>query len=291
MAISHFSKNSYIYPIFAAVAVIGTVSLWINSRRGKKTKRGGKRAVLNPNEFQKFPLIEKIPISHNTAVYRFGFEHPDDILGLPIGQHISVMAEIDGKQVIRSYTPTSSDDNPGYFDLLVKSYPTGNISKLIGKLKLGDTINVRGPKGAFIYTPNMCRSLGMLAGGTGITPMLQIIHAILKNPADTTQVSLIFANVTEADILLRAELDELASKHDQFRVYYTLNEPPEGWTGGVGFISEEMIRERCPAPAEDIKILVCGPPPMVSAMSKLLTDIGYEKPRAVSKLTDQVFKF
>lgn len=52
--------------------------------------------------------------------YRFALPHPTDILGLPIGQHISISAEINGKEIMRSYTPTSSDDDQGHFDLLIK---------------------------------------------------------------------------------------------------------------------------------------------------------------------------
>jgi ferredoxin-NADP reductase len=52
--------------------------------------------------------------------YRFALPRPDDVLGLPIGQHISVSAEINGKEIMRSYTPTSSDDDLGHFDLLIK---------------------------------------------------------------------------------------------------------------------------------------------------------------------------
>ena len=52
--------------------------------------------------------------------YRFALPHPEDVLGLPIGQHVSVSAEINGKDIMRSYTPTSSDDDLGHFDLLVK---------------------------------------------------------------------------------------------------------------------------------------------------------------------------
>jgi cytochrome-b5 reductase len=107
---------------------------------------------------------------------------------------------------------------------LLKSYPTGNISKHIGELKLGDKIRVRGPKGQFIHRPNVCKAFGMIAGGTGITPMLQIIKAVLKNPEDKTQLSLIFANVNEEDILLKKDLDLLAQTHpDQFKVEYVLN--------------------------------------------------------------------
>ena len=109
----------------------------------------------------------------------------------------------------------------------------------------------------------------MIAGGTGITPMLQIIRAILKNLSDVTQISLIFANVNEEDILLREQLEQLAeNEKSRFKLYLVLNNPPEGWTGGVGFVTQEMIREHCPKPAKDIKILMCGPPPMISGMKK-----------------------
>ncbi|KAF9365683.1 NADH-cytochrome b5 reductase [Mortierella sp. NVP85] len=254
-------------------------------------KKGPKTPPLDPKEYRKFTLVDKVVVSPNTALYKFSLPNDDDILNLPIGQHISIMANINGKEISRSYTPTSSSDDVGHFVLCIKSYPQGNISKMFGELSIGDTINARGPKGQFNYTPNMCRAIGMIAGGTGLTPMLQIIRAIVKNPEDKTLVNLIFANVTEDDILLKTELDLLSKKHPQFKVYYVLNNPPEGWTGGVGFVNSEMIKEHMPKPASDIKVLLCGPPPMITAMSKITQELGYDKVNAISKLPDQVFKF
>lgn len=207
------------------------------------------RKVLNPTEFQNFVLKEINEISHNVAIYRFALPRSTDILGLPIGQHISLAATIPGqpKEVVRSYTPISSDHEAGYFDLLVKAYPQGNISKYLTGLKIGDNMKVRGPKGAMVYTPNMCRHIGMIAGGTGITPMLQVIKAIIRNRPrnggnDTTKVDLIFANVNPEDILLKDQLEQLEKEDDGFRVYYVLNNPPAGWTGGVGFVTPDMIK-------------------------------------------------
>jgi cytochrome-b5 reductase len=88
----------------------------------------------------------------------------------------------------------------------------------------------------------MSKAFGMIAGGTGITPMLQIIKAILGNPDDKTQIDLIFANVNAEDILLKEDLDELAETHDNFRVHYILNSPPENWSGGVGFVTADIIK-------------------------------------------------
>ncbi|KAI8931338.1 NADH-cytochrome b5 reductase, variant 2 [Plenodomus lindquistii] len=249
--------------------------------------------VLSKTEFRNFPLQEKTVLSHNTAIYRFALPKPTDVLGLPIGQHISLEAHIDGKPVMRSYTPTSSDHDKGHFDLLIKSYPTGNISKYVANLKIGDNMKVRGPKGAMVYTPNMVRHFGMIAGGTGITPMLQVIKAIIRGRAsgDRTEVDLLFANVNPEDILLKDELDSLAAKDDKFRVHYVLNNPPTGWTGATGFVTQDLISEKLPAPASDVKILICGPPPMVKAMKGATEALGFEKANAVSKLQDQVFCF
>ena len=181
--------------------------------------------------------------------YRFSLPRPTDILGLPIGQHISLACLVPGQsqQVVRSYTPISSDDTPGHFDLLIKSYPTGNVSKYVASLMVGQTMKVKGPKGAMIYTPNMVSRIGMIAGGTGITPMLQIIRAVVKGRpqnggSDTTQIDLIFANVNAEDILLKDDLDALAQEDDRFRVYYVLNNPPANWSGGEGFVTDKMIK-------------------------------------------------
>jgi len=284
-------------PIAIAISAILGGMTYINSTKSKYTK------VLDPDTFYDFPISKKDQISHNTAIYRFALPSEDSILGLPIGQHISLAAELDvtdpktgkveHKLVQRSYTPISSDVEPGFFDLLVKAYPTGNISRHLATLNVGDKMKVRGPKGAMVYTPNMVSHFGMIAGGTGITPMLQIIKAVLRGRAsgDRTKIDLIFANVNEEDILLRDQLESLSKQDADFNVYYVLNNPPAGWTGGVGFVTADMLKERLPAAKPDVKILLCGPPPMVNALKKATEGLGFEKARPVSKLEDQVFAF
>ncbi|KAK3942378.1 hypothetical protein QBC46DRAFT_457567 [Diplogelasinospora grovesii] len=278
------------WTIYAALLAVALGFLKFFNSQPKK--------VLKPDVFQDFPLKEKTIISHNVAIYRFELPHPTSLLGLPIGQHISIGAALpqpDGstKDIVRSYTPISGDHQPGYFDLLIKSYPTGNISRHMASLAVGQTIRVKGPKGAFVYTPNMVRHFGMIAGGTGITPMLQVVRAIIRGrkDGDKTQVDLIFANVTPQDILLKEDLDALAAEDSGFRVHYVLDKPPEGWTGGVGYVTTDMITKWLPKPAPDVKILICGPPPMVSGLKKATESLGFQKARPVSKLEDQVFAF
>ncbi|CAG9982992.1 unnamed protein product [Clonostachys byssicola] len=253
------------------------------------------KPVLRPDSFLELSLSHKTQLSPNTALYRFDLPQPTDVLGIPIGQHVSVAAPIGSppKDILRSYTPVSDDTSPGHVDLIIKSYPSGNVSKYVGQLAVGQTIKFRGPKGAFRYTPNMVREISMIAGGTGITPMYQIARSIVRGRAngDKTKVSLIYANVGPEDILLQDELNDLARKDGNFSVYYVLNKPPPGWAGGVGFVNQDMVKQNLATPADDVKLLICGPPPMVSAMKKIAESLGFASPRPVSKLEDQVFCF
>nr|KAJ0213364.1 hypothetical protein LSAT_V11C400225460 [Lactuca sativa] len=253
----------------AIVAVVATAAYLYTSKKSKGS--------IDPENFKEFKLVKRTQLSHNVAKFRFELPTPTSVLGLPIGQHISCRGkDSQGEEVIKPYTPTTLDTDVGYFELVIKMYPLGRMSHYFRELREGDYMSVRGPKGRFKYQPGEVRAFGMLAGGSGITPMFQVARAILENPKDNTQVHLIYANVTYDDILLKEELEGLEAKYPgRFQVYYVLNQPPEEWTGGVGFVSKEMIQAHCPAPAPDIKILRCGPPPMNKAMAAHLDALGY----------------
>jgi len=121
----------------------------------------------------------------------------------------------------------------------------------------------------------------MIAGGTGITPMMQIIRAIVKNKNDPTQVNLIFGNITIDDILLKDEIDQIIQQNNHIKVYFTLDKPPENWTQGSGYVTPEMIKSQLPPPSNDIVILLCGPPIMVKLCAEHCVKLGYESSRIV----------
>lgn len=254
----------------AVVVVVATAAYFLTSK--KKS-----RVCLDPENFKEFKLVKRVQLSHNVAKFTFELPTPTSVLGLPIGQHISCRGKDgQGEDVIRPYTPTTLDSDVGRFELVIKMYPQGKMSHHFREMRVGDYLSVKGPKGRFKYQPGQVRAFGMIAGGSGITPMFQVARAILENPNDKTIVHLIYANVTSEDILLKEELDAMAKNYpDRFSLYYVLNQPPEGWNGGVGFVTKEMIKENCPAPAADVQILRCGPPPMNKAMAAHLEELGY----------------
>ncbi|RYN53434.1 hypothetical protein AA0114_g4348 [Alternaria tenuissima] len=248
--------------------------------------------VLNARVYQPFPLIDKFNISHDTIRFVFGLPNENSVLGLPTGQHIAIRHEIDGKQFARSYTPTSSNKDRGRLELTIKVYEGGKLTPYLSKLNIGDTVEIRGPKGEMKYHKNLVKELGMIAGGTGITPMFQLIRRICEDPRDNTKTTLLYANKTEGDILLKDELDKFAEKHDQFKVHYVLSNPSESWKGEKGRISKKMIEERLPAPAGmDSKVLVCGPDPMMDSMINYLQERGFKAPGKISKPQDEIFTF
>lgn len=310
----HLPRGGFVNGFLAARVICGTVGVMVAKQASRFTKiesgfmryppriKAKKvirvdphltRGFLDPQQYQRLPLVEKDQLSSNVFRFLFALPNAQDVIGLPIGQHVAIRAIVDGTTVTRSYTPTSNNLDRGRLELIVKCYPDGLLSgRYLAGLSIGDEVEFRGPKGAMRYTRGLCPKLGMVAGGTGITPMYQLIRAICENERDTTEISLIYANRSESDILLRTEIEAFARRYPKnFKLWYMLDTAPEGWTYGTGHVDQNVLAERLPAPSPDTKILLCGPPGMVSATKKNLAALGFQKPGTVSKMSDEIFCF
>jgi cytochrome-b5 reductase len=269
--------NPYIGRVFLSRLVTNRSTVYPDSCNKSKSlfyssEEKREEFAFQPDRYIPFPLISMESITHNVKKLRFALPRKDQLTGLKVASYISARANINGKEVMKSYTPTSTPEERGYFDLWVKVYPDGVMSRHLGSLKVGDMLEVRGPIMKFLYVPNMKKELGLIAGGTGLTPMYQLIRKVLDNPEDRTKISFLFANVSPDDIMMKNELDRLQREHsDRFRVHYTVDRVPPGqkWDQEVGYISEQMIRKYMPGPEKgnEILIAVCGPPAMMDHVS------------------------
>lgn len=184
---------------------------------------------------------------------------------------------------MRPYTPVTDDATRGHVDFVIKVYPTGKVTPALDALRIGDAVLAKGPKGRFTYRANMADEVGLVAGGTGITPMFAVAMAALRDRgSDKTRFSLVFGNVTEDDILIRDLLDDLvASNPGRFKVHHVLNNPPTdskwGWKGSAGFVTKEILKEHLPAPGPRTLVLRCGPGPMNKAVGAALEELGYTR--------------
>lgn len=289
-------------PILVGVGVVAVSALIAKVLLDMKKKK--KVTLEDQNVKYALELKERQDLSHDTRLFRFALPSSEHCLGLPIGQHIYLSARINGSLVVRPYTPTSSDEDLGHMDLVVKIYPAnvhpkfpdgGKMTQYLESLNIGDSIDVRGPSGHLVYRgrgafdikedkkgpvkETKVKRVSMIAGGTGITPMLQLVRAVFRDPEDETCLSLLFANQTEEDILLRKELEAVQAEHpDRFKLWYTVDRPGEGWQYSSGFVSAEIIQKALFPPSGDNLVLMCGPPPMINfACTPNLDKLGYSQ--------------
>ncbi|KAM3870232.1 NADH-cytochrome b5 reductase 2 [Diretmus argenteus] len=303
--------QSLAIPALVALSVV-VLSVLYFLLRGPGGEKKKKLPFTLQDPTVKYPLclLEKQEMSPDTKKFRFGLPSSAHILGLPIGQHVYLSARVNGSLVVRAYTPVSSDEDQGYVDLVVKVYyknchpafpEGGKMSQYLDNMAIGDSIDFRGPNGLLVYNgkgsfsirpdkksePKVrkFKHIGMIAGGTGITPMLQLIRSITADPADNTKVSLIFANQTEKDILLREELEEVKRNHpDKLELWFTLDKPPQDWRYSSGFVTYDMIKDHLPPVSSDVLVVLCGPPPMIqNACLPNLEKLGYR--------TDNIFAY
>jgi len=249
-------------------------------------------------EWKPAKMTQKVPISHNTRVFTFALP-PETPLGLSTCACILARggADKDGAPLVRPYTPVSTNKMLGQFELMVKIYD-GGLSKHMDSMELEDSLEFKHiPFNVKTQYPFGMDHIGMIVGGTGITPMIQALHALLGTPEDKTKISLLFGNRSEEDILCRQTLESWADKFkDRLTVTHVLShESSDTWKGEKGFINQQLVEKHMPAPAGDTgssQIWICGPPPMYEALcgargeegvSGLLGEMGYP--------ATQVYKF
>jgi nitrate reductase (NAD(P)H) len=262
----------------------------------------GRKLALNPKKKIPFKLQAKTVLSHDSFMLDFALPTPDHILGLPTGKHMFLSAVINGETVMRRYTPISSNYDVGCVKFVIKAYRPcerfpngGKMSQHLDALQIGETIDFRGPVGEFDYLADgkytvdgeECFSsrFNMIAGGTGITPVMQIAAEILRHPEDKTQMSLIFACREENDLLMRSTLDEWAEKFpDKFKVHYILSDSwGSDWKYSTGFVSKPLFQEHLYPPGDDVRNLMCGPPIMLDkGCTPNLVALGHKKTQIFS---------
>lgn len=259
------------------VAVVAAAEVASSSAAPPRQSCSGGRSASSGATVPSYPLVEKWRQSRDSWLLRFslppGRRHLGDDPALPTClsvHHRSAMD--DGGLLKKSYSPVSHPAAVGTFDLLVKSYapqPGGGVGAAICDMQPGEHLVGKLKSERVVHgSPAISRRwdrIGLVAGGTGVAPLVQIIRIVLDDPDDNTKIQLLSVNRNEEDILMRDELDQMAKRHpDRFSVSYSLtgNDKPEDWEGFTGRGSVEMARRALPPPsAEDGRstmIFVCG---------------------------------
>ncbi|XP_064618055.1 cytochrome b5 reductase 4-like isoform X2 [Liolophura sinensis] len=237
--------------------------------------------------YRQCKLLSVSPVTHDTKLLCVALPEGSR-MSVPLGYHIHIRHEIEGVEVVRSYTvvsPSFSENEQDervkqgkVFYLMIKIYQQGALTPWIGKLSEGDTLEVSDYDGNFLVSRlTNCSHLVMLAAGTGFTPMVRLIQEALVNDRNANRcLKLMFFNKKTEDILWKDQLDVLSKENVRFTVEYVLSEPDENWSGLTGRISEALLKSFIPTESETEKLLVCacGPTPFTKEAIRLSTDLG-----------------
>jgi ferredoxin-NADP reductase len=219
-------------------------------------------------------VVEETPRAWTIALDARGWQ------GHRAGQHLDVrLTAEDGYQVERSYSVASAPDGVR-LELLVIRIDDGEVSPyLTDELRPGDKLELRGPVGGyFVWEPSEGGPLLLVAGGSGVAPLMAMIRC-RADAASDVPTRLLFSSRTWDDIVYREELERLAG--DGLEVVHTLTaSAPPGWTGYARRVDAAMLAEVGPAPAEKPLVYVCGPTPFVEAVANALVGLGHD-PRRV----------
>jgi ferredoxin-NADP reductase len=194
------------------------------------------------------------------------------------GQHVDVrLTGDDGSQAQRLYSIASAPEAAS-LSLTVERIEDGEVSPyLVGDVQAGDRFELRGPIGGhFVWTAALGGPLCLIAGGSGVVPLM----AMLRHRAavgSAVPAVLLYSSRSFEDVIYRGELDRLAATGDGLRVVHTLTRrQPSGWSGLTRRIDREMLDEAgFPASARP-QLFICGPTGLVESAGQLLLGLGHE---------------
>jgi ferredoxin-NADP reductase len=201
------------------------------------------------------------------------------------GQHIDVrLTAEDGYQAQRSYSIATPADG-SRVTITVEHLDDGEVSPyLTDVLVVGDRIELRGPIGGyFVWEPSRGGPLLLVAGGSGIAPLMAMLRARIRAGSDAA-VRMLLSWRSGEDVIYADELDAIARNAAGVEITHTFTRSaPVGWTGRTGRLDRDALRELASTPAERPLVYVCGPTGLVEAVASALVELGHNPARVLTE--------
>jgi ferredoxin-NADP reductase/mono/diheme cytochrome c family protein len=226
-------------------------------------------------------LASITPQTSDTKTLRFIVPDGRKLNARP-GQFFTFSFLFDGKKAIRSYSICSSAARSGYVEITTKRATQGCVSVFLNdRASVGMTVEANGPFGRFCLEEGRHQNIVLLAGGSGITPMMAMLRYMDDLCLETT-VNLLYCVRTRGDIIFESELDQLRARLKNFQFHVMLSQPHAGWSGPRGHVSREFIEST----VKDIALrdfFLCGPPAFMDASRAILTGLGAKPERIMQE--------
>lgn len=198
------------------------------------------------------------------------------------GQHYDIrLTAEDGYQTQRSYSIASEPERTGEVDITVERIEDGEVSTYLHDIVIpGDRVEVRGPIGGyFVWEASMSDPLLLIAGGSGVVPLM----AMLRHRAATganNPTALLYSSRNFENVIYYNELDMLSKSNGGPRVFHTLTRSqPADWKGYARRIDETMLKEVTGPLGRTAQVFICGPTLMVESAANVLVKIGIDSNR------------
>jgi ferredoxin-NADP reductase len=245
---------------------------------GKSRDMTATETATAPGRRLEWQVAEVDEIVIETPRVKSLFLHVTGWQGYLPGQHVDIrLTAEDGYQAQRSYSIASAPEDE-LLTLTVERVMGGEVSPyLVDELHAGDRFQLRGPVGGyFVWTVATGGPLYLIAGGSGIAPLMAMLRHRERHKVPVP-TGLLYSSRSLEDVIYREELDAMAQHDRNLHIAYTLTrKQPEGWVGRRGRIDKAMLTE-APFPlASKPNIFVCGPTPFVEHVSNLLVELGHD---------------
>jgi ferredoxin-NADP reductase len=309
-----FGLSGFHYFTMILLIAVATALLWMNF---KKMQRAKVLLARLSSDQQNIPLPEKpvapLPVSEEPVgviatsskpnswtgllrVSRIFDETPNvrtlrltDLAGgdLPFrhlpGQFITFTVKPIDQPIKRSYTIASSPTRREYCEVTIKREDKGTVSNFLHHVHEGDTLQATGPSGNFTFIGEGANSIVLIAGGVGVTPMMSVLR-YLTDRSWTGDIFFVYGCRGEHDVIYREELEYLQRRHRNLHITIAASEVvSKEWPYKIGHITKDVLTEAIPH-IHTLRIHLCGPPAMMSAMRTLLAELAVPEQQIKSEV-------
>lgn len=241
--------------------------------------RSGKTPAAKPQNYTT-TLEEILQPTPDVRLFRFTLDDHTESMPFLAGQFIQMLCPVPDKakpgqmkNIIRSYSIASPPEEKRFLEFCIKLVLGGAFTPTLWDMRIGDTLNMRGPYGKFVVPEPVHQNLVFIAAGTGIAPFWGMLYHLLKSGV-TTDIVLLFGVRYEDDLLYEAEFRKLAAEHPNFRPIFTLSRPRNSatWKGEKGYV-QSLLPKYVKNPG-NTKAYICGLTPMIEASVEELHKLG-----------------
>jgi len=223
----------------------------------------------------KLTLAEVEDVTHNVKTFRFrppgGGRIPFDYLP---GQFLTLHVAPRGIPIKRAYTIASTPTWRDRIEITVKREDHGLVSRwLHDELRVGDQVEIEAPNGTFVFRGQEAKSVVLIGGGVGITPMMSVAR-YLTETSWSGKVHLVLSFRAPRDFIFCEELGDLKARNANLSVTVTMTRPgDEPWLGAVGRVDASVLASVAPDIA-GARVHICGPALMMEAVKAALVELG-----------------